>query len=251
MGEGMPFTKQVIREETWRLLTVNRVARFPGAHGRIPNFIGAQAAARHLTTLDVWVVARTIKSNPDAPQRPVRYAALTAGKKVYLAVPRLGAEKPFIELDPTALNKATLWQASSIRGAFALGKPVSLEEMSPIDLIVAGAVAVSRDGSRLGRGGGYSDLEYALCREAGLIDEEIPIVTTIHPLQVVAEGAIEMTAHDISLTWFATPEGIVKADCHRPRPTGILWNELGEKLDEIPVLQALAARRGLRKGLTP
>ena len=95
----------------------------------------------------------------------------------------------------------------------------------------------------MGKGGGYSDLEYALCREAGLLDEEVPIVTTVHPLQIVTEGEIKMTSHDISLNWIATPEGIMIANGRYPRPPGVLWDELGEKLDEIPVLQELDARR--------
>jgi 5-formyltetrahydrofolate cyclo-ligase len=173
----------------------------------------------------------------------VRYAALNAGKVVYLAVPRLRTLAPFIELDPRMLDKAKLWQASSIRGGFELGRAVALEDMSHIDLIVAGSVAVCRDGARLGKGGGYSDLEYALSREAGLLDEEVPIVTTVHPLQIVAAGDIEMTRHDISLNWIATPQGILRTDGRYPRPLGVLWDELGEKVDEIPVLQDLATRR--------
>jgi 5-formyltetrahydrofolate cyclo-ligase len=243
----MTTSKQSLREEIWRTLTLRKAARFPGAQGRIPNFIGAEAAAQHLTTLSAWRRARTLKCNPDAPQRTVRYAALQAGKIIYMAVPRLRELKPFIALDPSALGSKALWPASSIQGAFAMGKPVALEEMAPIDLIVAGSVAVAKDGARLGKGGGYSDLEYALGREAGLIGAETPIVTTVHPLQIVAEGTIEMTAHDISLNWFATPEGVVQTAGRYPRPPGILWDELGDKLDEIPVLQALAARRQGRR----
>jgi 5-formyltetrahydrofolate cyclo-ligase len=239
MSEG----KQGLRDAIWRALTVNKVARFPGAQGRIPNFIGAEAAARHLITLPVWQGARALKCNPDAPQRPVRYAALQAGKMLYMAVPRLRELKPFIALDPALLGSSGLWRASSIQGAFAVGKPVALVEMLPVDLIVAGSVAVSHDGARLGKGGGYSDLEYALCRQAGIVDQDTPIVTTVHPLQVVPDGAIEMTTHDIALSWFATPEGLVQTASRYPRPQGILWDELGAKLDEIPVLQQLAERR--------
>jgi 5-formyltetrahydrofolate cyclo-ligase len=235
----MPVAKQALRDEIWQTLTDQKAARFPGAKGRIPNFVGAEAAARHLITLPVWHAAQTLKCNPDAPQRSVRYAALQAGKVVYMAVPRLSADKPFIALDPAVLGPTGLWSASSIRGAFDVGRPVALTEMAPIDVIVAGSVAVSRDGARLGKGGGYSDLEYALCREAGLVRAETPIVTTVHPLQIVAGGIIEMTGHDISLNWFATPEGTVQTDCSYPRPSGVLWHELGEKLGEIPVLQAL------------
>jgi 5-formyltetrahydrofolate cyclo-ligase len=239
----MAIGKQALREEIWRAMTVQKVARFPGAQGRIPNFIGAEAAAKHLTTLPAWRTARALKCNPDAPQRPVRYAALQAGKVVYMAVPRLRELKPFIALDPALLDPSGLWHASSIRGAFAGGKPVALEEMQPIDLIVAGSVAVSRNGARLGKGGGYSDLEYALCRQAGLTRSDTPIVSTVHLVQVVSEGSIEMTAHDIALSWFATPEGLVETCRHYPSPQGILWDDLGEKLDEIPVLQQLSRRR--------
>ena len=239
----MSAGKPGMREAVWRALTVNKLARFPGAQGRIPNFIGAEAAAQHLTSLPVWQRARALKCNPDAPQRPARYAALQAGKVVYMAVPRLRELNPFIALDPALLGSSGLWRASSIQGAFAVGKPVALAEMRPIDLIVAGSVAVSRDGARLGKGGGYSDLEYALCRQAGLVHQDTPIVTTVHPMQVVPDGAIEMTAHDISLSWFATPDGLVQTASHHPRPQGILWDELGEKLDEIPVLRQLARQR--------
>jgi 5-formyltetrahydrofolate cyclo-ligase len=235
--------KQKLREEIWHALTVNKVARFPGARGRIPNFIGAEAAAGHLTALSVWQNAKALKCNPDAPQRPVRYAALQAGKILYMAVPRLRERKPFIALDPALLGSAGLWRASSIQGAFAVGKPVALDEMIAIDLIVAGSVAVSRDGARLGKGGGYSDLEYALCRQAELLRQDTPIVTTVHPMQVVPDGVIEMTGHDISLNWFATPEGPVHTASGYPPPRGILWDELGDKLDEIPALQQLAQRR--------
>jgi hypothetical protein len=52
-----------------------------------------------------------------------------------------------------------------------------------------------------------------------------------------------MTAHDISLNGFATPEGLVQTTSRYPRPQGVLWDELGEKLNDIPVLQQLAQRR--------
>jgi 5-formyltetrahydrofolate cyclo-ligase len=239
----MSSRKDDLRKRIWHLLEERKVARFPGAHGRIPNFVGAEKAAQHLTKLPVWQQARTIKCNPDSPQRPVRYAALKAGKIVYQAVPRLRHKKPFIELNSQRLDGSALWHASSIKGAFATGRAVTIDEMDQVDLVVAGCVAVSTDGSRLGKAGGYSDLEYALCREAGITGEGTPIVTTVHFLQVVPDGEIEMKPHDISLNWFATPDEVVETECHYPRPYGILWEELGDKLNEIPVLQDLAILR--------
>ena len=50
-----------------------------------------------------------------------------------------------------------------------------------VDLIVCGSVAVSqRDGVRIGKGAGYSELEIALPTEAGLVDEG----TAIHQTQL-------------------------------------------------------------------
>ena len=60
---------------------------------------------------------------------------------------------------------------------------------------------------------------------------------------MVPDGHIELTAHPISLDWFATPDGLVQMACCYPRLQGILWDELGEKLDEIPVLRQLAQQR--------
>jgi len=62
----MPLSKQALREKIWRALIQDEVARFPGARSRIPNFLGAEAAAKQLTMLHVWHSARTIKRNSRA-----------------------------------------------------------------------------------------------------------------------------------------------------------------------------------------
>ncbi len=81
-----------------------------------------------------------------------------------MAVPRLRSDKPFIELDPKRL-KCSPYAASSIKGAAQYGRPVTLDEVKKIDLVVCGSVAVNRQGARVGKGGGYSDLEFALLTE--------------------------------------------------------------------------------------
>lgn len=239
----MPDTKRSLRENIWRAMQDAGVDRFPGAQGRIPNFKGAKEAAQQLETLDVWQEADILKCNPDSPQRQVRYRALKAGKTIYLAVPRLRDPKPFLELDPTLIDGGNEWRASSIKGGFEVGRQVALDDMPAIDMIVTGCVAVTRAGARLGKGGGYSDLEYALAREAGLVEETTPIVTTVHFIQIVPNGDIPMTDHDISLDWIATPDELIATERTYSRPAGILWNKLGDKRSEIPVLQSLADQR--------
>ena len=228
-------SKSEIRKKVWSRLQERKVARFPGAEGRIPNFIGAEACAYHLSQIKFWQHARVVKANPDSPQRALRQKALEEGKIIYMAVPRLHSDKPFIELDPRKI-KCSPYVASSIKGAGKFGRPVTLREVRKIDLIVCGSVAVNRQGARIGKGGGYSDLEFALLTEEKKIGLKTPIVTSVHPLQIVTTK-IPMTAHDIPLNAIVTPNEIIEIKSTLPRPKRIYWDILPpEKTASIPVL---------------
>jgi 5-formyltetrahydrofolate cyclo-ligase len=98
--------KQQVRDRIWALLERKNAAEPPGrVVGKIPNFLGAEAAADRLATLPAWQAARVVKANPDKAQRPVRARALTEGKVLYMAVPRLADELPFYLLDPQHLKR--------------------------------------------------------------------------------------------------------------------------------------------------
>ncbi|HEX2261447.1 MAG TPA: 5-formyltetrahydrofolate cyclo-ligase [Candidatus Binatia bacterium] len=229
-------TKDEIRKMIWSRLQEKKVARFPGAEGRIPNFTGAEACARLIAETPYWKNAKALKINPDSPQRAIRQKALEEGKVIYMAVPRLHSEKPFIELDPKKL-KCSAYVASSIKGAAKYGRPVNLEEVRKIDLIVCGSVAVNRQGARVGKGGGYSDLEFALLTEKKKVGLDTPIVTSVHPLQII-DGQIPITEHDIPLSAIVTPNEIIEIESALPRPKGIYWSLLPpEKIADIPVLK--------------
>jgi 5-formyltetrahydrofolate cyclo-ligase len=164
--------------------------------------------------------------------------ALREGKIVYVAVPQLKAEACFIELDPARLGK-NLIKVATIKGAERYGRHVRVDEVSPLDLIVCGSVAVSGKGTRVGKGGGFSDLEFGLLREAGKVTGRTPILTTVHPLQIVPYET-EMLPHDIPLDWIVTPEGALRCGAVYPKPRGIYWEFLGEeKIAAIPVLARL------------
>jgi len=239
------LSKQELRERVWFTMQEKRVARFPGAVGRIPNFLAAEKCAEHVGSLEVWENAQTIKANPDSPQRAIRHLALKQGKIVYMAVPRLREEKCFIELDPERLGRK-IYAASSIKGAFEFGRQVAIKEMSPVDLIVCGSVAVGRNGMRVGKGGGFSDLEFGLSIEIGIISSATPVITTVHPLQIVRER-VSLKPHDIPVDFIVTPNEATATRTRLRKPVGIYWEYLDDaKISEIPLLERLAKGRRRR-----
>ena len=231
--------KERVRDRIWSRFEESGEALFPGARGRIPNFRGAAAAAYRLAATPEWRRANVMKCNPDSPQRPVRLRALREGKIVYMAVPRLAEAKCFWRLDPGRIDPSDMPAAATIRGAPRYGQAVRPRELPHVDLIVAGSVAVNRKGVRVGKGGGYSDLEYAIGRQVGAIDEKTVVATTVHPLQVVA-GDLPATAHDFFLDLIMTPERTIRPRRRRRQPKGILSADLSEeKRLAIPALREL------------
>jgi 5-formyltetrahydrofolate cyclo-ligase len=229
--------KAALRERVWADLDQPGIARFPKPANRIPNFVGAEAAARLLAETDEWMAATTLKSNPDSPQWPVRQRALLDGKVVYMAVPRLATRDPFFLLDPEHLADDPR-TASSIKGAARSARTVGVDELEPVDLVVTGCVAVDESGARLGKGGGFSDLELALAAQAGLVDARTVVVTTVHERQLLGAGTVPTTGHDLHVDVVVTPERVVR--CRRPkrwRLPDLRWAELtAEKIAAIPLL---------------
>jgi 5-formyltetrahydrofolate cyclo-ligase len=235
--------KAELRNEIWAALRAAKATRFPGPEGRIPNFVGAEAAAERLRATGMWRAAGTLKANPDSPQWPVRQRALEDGKLLFMAVPRLAEAEPFFLLDPEQLAGSAR-EASSIKGASKSARAVGLDELKPVDLVVAGTVAAGLDGARLGKGGGFSDLEFAVASEAGLIGPHTVVVTTVHEVQVLPAGEIPTTDHDVPLDLIVTPDRVIEVSRRKRRPVaGIRWDELTEeKIASIPLLADLRRR---------
>lgn len=228
--------KRKLREEIWREMDALGISRFPGAFGRIPNFQGAEKAAGKLAGLPMFQRAKAVKVNPDSPQNPVRRIILTKGKLLIMPSPKL--RKGFLVLNPKRIPESSYRKAATIRGAFKYGKPVGLEEIPKIELIVAGSVAVSLDGARIGKGGGYSEIEYGILRELGLVGEETLIVTTVHDSQVIETVPVE--DHDLFVDVVITPTRVIRIKRKRKQPKGILWDRITTStLKEMPILREL------------
>jgi len=180
--------KQAVRETVWDAFEERGEARFPfPPHDRIPNFAGADAACDRLTDTDAWASASTLKCNPDAPQLPCD-APRSGTEKRCTSRSRGDADAdPFLRIDPADLvdvgsvdsesadvdaDGPTVDDATTVSGISTHGTPVAPEDVPHVDLVVAGSVGVTTDGARIGKGEGYSDLEWGVLSELGAVDRE-------------------------------------------------------------------------------
>ena len=131
--------------------------------------------------------------------------ALKDGKIVVMATPKL--RKGFLLLYPEGIPRNRIFEASTILGAFKHGRFAEPSEVK-VDLFVAGSVAVSLDGGRLGKGTGYSDQEYAILKDSGSLASGIIVVTTVHDLQIV-EG-IPREEWDVPVNVIVTPTRVIR-----------------------------------------
>ena len=229
--------KAEIRKYVWDELENNDIATFPRpVYGRIPNFKGADDAARKFAELDEFKSAKTLKVNPDAPQRMVRYLTLGAGKLLVTPPPRLRSQLNL--LDPNKIPKNALYKASTISGAFTYGKPLELDAKFKVDLVVMGSVAVSKSGARLGKGEGYAELEYAVLKTIGAIDDNVPVATTVHEVQIVDD--IPSEDHDVPLDIIVTPNKVIRTKTKLTKPKGIIWSKVTEEmLEKMPIIREI------------
>lgn len=224
----------------WDRLQAEGLARFPfPPHGRIPNYVGADLAARRLFEESPWKDAKDIKVNPDSPQREVRLLALERGIRVYVPTPRLTGG--FHLLDPEVIEPRDYQAAATLSSMADYSRAVALSEMPQLDAIVTGCAAVTRAGKRCGKGEGYSDLEFAILRELG--HTPVPVATTVHDAQLVMDFPIE--ANDLPLSLICTPTETIRIDLPLPAPEGIDWTRLDEAdLERMPLLLDLKAELG-------
>ena len=230
--------KEEARDHVWDRLSEEKAARFPFVpRRRIPNFSGAEEAAERLGEHRLFKEAKVLKINPDSPQRPLREMALRRGKTVVVPTPRL--TDGFLLFRPSEIGEEHYRDASMISRWDEWAEKIALEELPSVDLIITGCVAVTPKGKRVGKGHGYSDLEYAILGELG--HEAAPVATTVHDIQVIDD--VGVGAHDVQVELVATPTRL----WHREGPSdggGVIdWDLLSdEDLEKMPVLRRLKER---------
>ncbi|GFO35168.1 methenyltetrahydrofolate synthetase domain-containing protein [Plakobranchus ocellatus] len=243
--------KWAIRRKIWDHLEDNNLVNAPRpCHYRIPNFEGAATANDKLTNLTAFKQAQTVKVNPDKPQEQARFLVLEEDKELVLLnqtqrnllvpTPQLRTGLLNRVIPPADVDKEKLRQCCTSQGVKENSKEIGLESKVKIDLIVVGSVAVSREGFRIGKGKGFADLEYAMMRTMGAIDANTVVVTSVHDSQIVDIPEELVEEHDLTVDYILTPTELIKTNCTRPKPTGVIWDHLEvNKFFQIPVLRQL------------
>lgn len=240
--------KDAVRHDVWTRLEAAGVAIGP-AWSAIPNFVGADVAAWRLAQTDAWKAARTVKTNPDHAQIPVRIRALYQGKTVYAPVPYLTKDFPYLRLDPKALAETgvSFELAATAQGFMEHGERIEFEAVEPLDFCVVGSVAVGRAGARTGKGAGFADLEAGIFRELGIVTTATPMASTVHSLQLVPDEAVVIESHDSPLDFIATESELIETGNVMPRPSGVAWEKVRpDQFETIPFLARLRDRMLVR-----
>ena len=198
----MNSTKESIRKTIWDKIEKHGISITP-SHGRIPDFKGSVNASNLLRNSIEWKDSNTIFVSPDTAQQTVRKNAFYDGKDLIMASPKLLNGYIFLDSNYTSGNEE---EASTIEGAFKFGSKIT--SIPYIDMVVEGSVAVDMHGGRLGKGGGYGDMEISFLKDIKSIDSETPIVTTVHEVQIIERVPLEI--HDEKINMIVTPERILR-----------------------------------------
>ncbi len=146
---------------------------------------------------------------------------------------------------------------------------MTLYESYDVDLVVVGSTAVCPNtGARVGKGGGFAELEWGILSQEGNLDAgKVLVVTTVHDCQVFDGGVEEpwsslmkeredgeegerygatdtpfgpLTEHDVPVDIIVTPTRIIRVSDPLPKPSGVYWDLLSpQKLAQIKVLREL------------
>jgi len=191
----------------------------------IPDFEGSSKCVEAIRQMPEYNNARTIVAMPDNNLEKFRYQALADGKS--LLVFTWGMQRGLVSLDPDQVPAEERHLAATLDGMERFGKPLSFKELratGPIDLLVTGAAAVSREGVHFGKGHGYLDIEWGLLSQLGLVGQQTPVIVSVHDCQVVDEP-VPHASYDVTVDVIVTPTETIRCD-PLPKPAGLVWDRL-------------------------
>ncbi|XP_039769468.1 methenyltetrahydrofolate synthase domain-containing protein isoform X3 [Ornithorhynchus anatinus] len=225
-------------------MEAQNLADFPRpVHHRIPNFKVSYQACQCIKELEGFARMREVKVDPDKPLEGVRLMALQAKKTLLVPTPRLRTGLFNKIVPPPGATKDILRKCATSQGVKDYSVPIGLDSRILVDLVVVGSVAVSEKGWRIGKGEGYADMEYAMMVLLGAVREETPVITIVHDCQVVDISEELLGDHDLTVDYILTPTRMIRTNCKRPKPQGIMWSKISyDMMERIPILKNLHFR---------
>lgn len=206
----------------------------------IPDYEGSDRCVELLRGLKEYKKANLLMITPDNNLAKLRELCIL-DEKSYI-MPTYGIVRGFLLMRREYVPRGQEAFSATLDGADRFGKPVTLrmiQEMKKIDLMVTGVSVVNVEGVRYGKGHGYFDLEWAMLREIGVVDEETPVIAVAHDCQVVEER-FPVTPHDTIVDVIVTPSRVIRVSKKHKKPEGIMWEKLPEDMiKNIPPLQEL------------
>jgi 5-formyltetrahydrofolate cyclo-ligase len=241
--------KKNIRKEIWEQLrkVAKPDSRFHwNFHEFIPDYEGSKKACDLIRNLDLYQNASFVMITPDNNLEVLREYCIR-DKKAFV-MPTYGIVRgfKFVRRDDVPNGQEAF--ASTLDGIERFGKSVSLtdiQKIGKVDFMVTGASVVNMQGIRFGKGHGYFDLEWAMFREIGVVNEKTPIIAVVHECQVI-DDPIDATPYDTIVDIIATPERIIQTKKVRTKPIGVDWPALNDELLQLNVLQELKEIKGLK-----
>ena len=223
--------KESIRQE-W-LDRLNKQSTIPVLWGK---------AAENLRKLQPYRDASTVFASPDASLLQTRINCLMDGKNLLMPGPSL--RNGFYLLKTRTIPVPELSSAVTYKGLEKSGQLLSNDEIKKlsIDLLLTDAVAVDRQGTRLGDAKGFVDLSFGILSELGSIHPDATI------LAVVSEGQITNITlprekWDVKMNGAVTPAGSVEFDINQVEGK-IHWEALSkERIKKISPLWKLSQKK--------
>ena len=182
-------------------------------------------AAEKVRGLPAWRPATTVFATPGDTLQQVRINCLADGKN--LIMPGPGLKEGFFLVPARSVPFRDLGHAVTYKGLPKFGRPLSLANLAglTIDLLVTDAVAVDRNGGRLGRGEGFFDLAAAILAEAGALAPQAGIIAIIAKEQLL-EPPLPQDPWDVRVQAAVTPEDIHTFESTEQLDLRIFWDEL-------------------------
>lgn len=236
--------RSTFRLRTWKMLrkVARPDSRFHWDFSRcIPDFLGSEECTVKVRRMEVYKKANLLFITPDNCLETLREACIRDGK-AYLMTP-YAIERDMLLLSRRNVPRGKAELSSVLDGAERFAKSLSLRQvknLGRVDLLVTGVSVVNTEGVRYGKGHGFFDVEWAIFRDLGMVDEGTPIIAVAHNCQVTAQ-TFPVSPNDTIIDYIVTPSRVIRIKTKRQKPSGIDWELLpAEMFARIPPLQELA-----------